>query len=229
VPADPYEVLGLDHGASYAEVRAAYRRLVQKHHPDKNPGDNASGWIFREVQRAYETLCDANDVRSAGQERPPYTQEDDARARADRNRQREQQAEEAETERYEQWERQQAEDARRRWERERAKHAAHGEGGTESLCDACGSVVRWWTRLPLIVRLSVEWVKWALGLMVLACIGTASGGGLLVSLLISIGVSLPIAVIDGIFYVAFGLALGLAFLLLREHKPKVCPQCGCVS
>lgn len=66
-------------------------------------------------------------------------------------------------------------------------------------------------------------------MMVLACIGTASGGGLLVSLLISIGVSLPIAVIDGIFYVAFGLALGLAFLLLREHKPKVCPQCGCVS
>ena len=44
----PYEVLGLDPGARKAEVRAAYLFLVKKHHPDKNPGDKASEWIFKE-------------------------------------------------------------------------------------------------------------------------------------------------------------------------------------
>ena len=53
---DPYEVLGLDRGATEADVRTAYLRLAKKHHPDKNPGDKASEWIFKEVQRAYETL-----------------------------------------------------------------------------------------------------------------------------------------------------------------------------
>ena len=50
---DPYEVLGLSRGATEADVRAAYLRLAKKHHPDKNPGDKASEWIFKEVQRAY--------------------------------------------------------------------------------------------------------------------------------------------------------------------------------
>ena len=34
---DPYEVLGLDRGATEADVRTAYLRLAKKHHPDKNP------------------------------------------------------------------------------------------------------------------------------------------------------------------------------------------------
>ena len=70
---DPYEVLGLDPGAREADVRAAYLRLAKKHHPDKNPEDKASEWIFKEVQRAYETLRDAKDVRSAERARqsPP--------------------------------------------------------------------------------------------------------------------------------------------------------------
>ena len=32
--ADPYQVLGLGHEASYAEVRSAYRKLVRENHPD---------------------------------------------------------------------------------------------------------------------------------------------------------------------------------------------------
>lgn len=32
---DPYKVLGLEHGASPAEVKKAYKRLVNQHHPDK--------------------------------------------------------------------------------------------------------------------------------------------------------------------------------------------------
>ncbi len=53
---DPYEVLGVEHGATWEEVRTAYRRLAKKHHPDKNPGDNASEWIFKQVGEAYERL-----------------------------------------------------------------------------------------------------------------------------------------------------------------------------
>ena len=67
---DPYEVLGLDRNATEADVRAAYLRLVKRHHPDKNPGDKASEWIFKEVQSAYETLRDAKGVRPGGQQGP---------------------------------------------------------------------------------------------------------------------------------------------------------------
>ena len=50
-------MLGLQPTATSVEIRAAYLRLAKKHHPDKNPGDKASEWIFKEVGRAYETLC----------------------------------------------------------------------------------------------------------------------------------------------------------------------------
>ncbi len=53
---DPWVVLGLRSNATPADVRRAYLRLAKKHHPDKNPGDKASEWIFREVRQAYDIL-----------------------------------------------------------------------------------------------------------------------------------------------------------------------------
>ena len=50
---DPYKTLGLLSGASDAEVRAAYRRLVQLHHPDHNGGSAESARRFEDVQQAY--------------------------------------------------------------------------------------------------------------------------------------------------------------------------------
>jgi hypothetical protein len=50
---DPYETLGVRRTASDAEVRAAYRRLVQLHHPDHNAGSAESTRRFEEIQEAY--------------------------------------------------------------------------------------------------------------------------------------------------------------------------------
>jgi hypothetical protein len=50
---DPYQTLGVKANASDAELRAAYRRLVQIHHPDHNGGSAESARRFEEVQEAY--------------------------------------------------------------------------------------------------------------------------------------------------------------------------------
>jgi len=55
---DFFIVLGLQHGASEADIRRAYRRLARRFHPDINPGDRAAEARFREILEAYETLID---------------------------------------------------------------------------------------------------------------------------------------------------------------------------
>ncbi len=50
---DPYQTLGVTRSASDAELRAAYRRLVQLHHPDHNGGSVESARRFEAVQEAY--------------------------------------------------------------------------------------------------------------------------------------------------------------------------------
>ncbi|MFC3285602.1 molecular chaperone DnaJ, partial [Litchfieldella rifensis] len=56
---DYYEVLGLDREADQKEIKKAYRRLAQKYHPDRNPGDETAAEKFREVSEAYEVLTDS--------------------------------------------------------------------------------------------------------------------------------------------------------------------------
>jgi curved DNA-binding protein CbpA len=80
---DPYATLGVSPGASDAELRAAYRRLVQLHHPDHNGGSPESELRFEEVQEAYAR---ARELRrrgdAAGAPRPGAVRPTGARAGA---------------------------------------------------------------------------------------------------------------------------------------------------
>jgi len=55
---DYYEVLGVDRGADEAVLKASYRKLAMKWHPDKNPGDAEAEVRFRELSESYEVLKD---------------------------------------------------------------------------------------------------------------------------------------------------------------------------
>jgi len=56
---DYYELLGVSRKAVQKEIRAAYRKLARKYHPDLNPGDKSSEEKFKQVQEAYDVLSDA--------------------------------------------------------------------------------------------------------------------------------------------------------------------------
>ena len=56
---DYYEVLGVQRGASDAEVKKSYRRLAMKYHPDRNSGEDGAEEKFKEASEAYEVLSDS--------------------------------------------------------------------------------------------------------------------------------------------------------------------------
>jgi molecular chaperone DnaJ len=56
---DYYETLGVSRKATQKEIRAVYRKLARKYHPDLNPGDKSAEEKFKQVQEAYDVLSDA--------------------------------------------------------------------------------------------------------------------------------------------------------------------------
>ncbi len=55
---DHYRTLGLRTGASFDDVKAAYRKLARKYHPDVNPDDQRAQDRFIRVTKAYEALLE---------------------------------------------------------------------------------------------------------------------------------------------------------------------------
>ncbi|MFH1218236.1 MAG: molecular chaperone DnaJ [Candidatus Peregrinibacteria bacterium] len=56
---DLYEILGVPKTANDKEIKAAYRKLAMKYHPDKNKSDKDAEKKFGEINVAYEILSDA--------------------------------------------------------------------------------------------------------------------------------------------------------------------------
>lgn len=50
---DPFAILGVANDVSEDELRRAYRRLAQRHHPDHNQGAPEAARRFEEIQTAY--------------------------------------------------------------------------------------------------------------------------------------------------------------------------------
>jgi curved DNA-binding protein len=56
---DYYKTLGVERGASQAEIKSAYRKLARKHHPDVNPNNKDAETRFKLINEAYQVLSDA--------------------------------------------------------------------------------------------------------------------------------------------------------------------------
>ncbi len=76
---DCYRLLGLKSGASFEEIKASYRRLVRRYHPDVNPGNQQAQEKFITVTEAYKRLLavtTATDLNGREQQvtvrRPPH-------------------------------------------------------------------------------------------------------------------------------------------------------------
>lgn len=55
---DYYATLGLSENATPAEIKAAFRKLAKKYHPDRNKGSKASEAKFKDISEANDTLSD---------------------------------------------------------------------------------------------------------------------------------------------------------------------------
>ena len=55
---DPYQTLGIPKTATAEQIKAAYRKLAKKHHPDLNPGNAAAEATFKAASAANELLSD---------------------------------------------------------------------------------------------------------------------------------------------------------------------------
>lgn len=59
-----YEILEISTDASALTIKAAYRKLVRKYHPDLNGGDEFCVKKFKEISEAYEILSDSEKKKN---------------------------------------------------------------------------------------------------------------------------------------------------------------------
>jgi ribosomal protein L37AE/L43A len=56
-----YEILGITKEATQEEIKKAFKRLAQKYHPDRNPGNSEAESKFKRINEAYQVLSNAAD------------------------------------------------------------------------------------------------------------------------------------------------------------------------
>src|ERR1041385_7844168 len=66
---DFYKALGVDEHADEAAIRRTYRKLAQKFHPDRNPGDQKAEERMKEISEAYDVLSDPSKRKEYDQMR----------------------------------------------------------------------------------------------------------------------------------------------------------------
>jgi molecular chaperone DnaJ len=66
---DYYSVLGVPKNATAAEIKKAYRKLAQQHHPDTKQGDADAEERFKEISAAYDVLGDPEKRKAYDQVR----------------------------------------------------------------------------------------------------------------------------------------------------------------
>jgi DnaJ-class molecular chaperone len=63
-PITHYDRLGVSHNATRIEIRTAYKRLAQRHHPDRHQGSAEAVRVMTTLNVAYGTLMDAQKRQS---------------------------------------------------------------------------------------------------------------------------------------------------------------------
>jgi len=59
---DPYQALGVRKDASQDDIKAAYKKMALKWHPDRNPDNQSKAeYEFKRISKAYSTLSDPNE------------------------------------------------------------------------------------------------------------------------------------------------------------------------
>lgn len=83
---DYYSILGVNKSATPVDIKAAFRRLAKKHHPDKNPNNPQSSVIFKSILEAYTVLSNSNSKARYDNLNKPASYQSEHKIRRDNKR-----------------------------------------------------------------------------------------------------------------------------------------------